>query len=429
MNTQSQLNGLLERQGSSTDEQVLYDYWLNRVRTDSPDQLLDDFRRLFIEGRGFREAQVYSALEKMVKAKNAESRFDYFFNRCCHILINHWQMQPQLQTAIPELIGLFENLAAPRSGYGNTPNRLRYLIKNFTHSDHYTRLHRLARVIDEKGNSSPSIGSLINRYPYLYNHCLLGEDSSYEHQQTVRHIKAQTERRFEVNISRYVTYKVRLAQMARSSELAEDAGRIIRPVKNPTLLNDKELNRTLKHFVGTIEGGCTFKTLSQSFLSHTVHTQTFQAFKDDLYEYILGSIDPHYGRGQFNKKLYQLLQNALPECNHQKPSEFLMLRTSSQLLNYLVVESANQPDHYVFIDMIANLGVTQTVGILLKIALMCRKVKPYLEKRFSLLFNHYESFSKEGVPWLIKSLENIQVAFSVHFGKADLTCLNQVKMN
>ena len=59
---------------------------------------------------------------------------------------------------------------------------------------------------------------------------------------------------------------------------------------------------------------------------------------------------------------------------------------------------------------------------------MCRKVKPYLDKRFAILFNHYESFSRDGVPWLVKALEHLQLAFSVHFGQVDLTCLNHVKM-
>ncbi|CCQ64455.1 hypothetical protein CWATWH0401_2376 [Crocosphaera watsonii WH 0401] len=40
------------------------------------------------------------------------------------------------------------------------------------------------------------VGNLIHRYPYLYNHCLLGDESSQENQQTVRKIKTQTEKRF-----------------------------------------------------------------------------------------------------------------------------------------------------------------------------------------------------------------------------------------
>jgi hypothetical protein len=409
------------------EEQVLYDYWLDRVRTGSPEELIEDFRRLFIEGRGYQEAHIYLALERLVKAKDAEIRFYNFFNRCCHILVNRWQMQPTYQPAIPELVSILENLPSARQGQYGTSNTLRHLVKNFTLSDHYVKLQRLARIISSKYSekTSASVGTLINRYPYLYDHCLLGDESSQEHQQTVRHIKVKTERRFEVNLSRYVTYKVRLAQVTHTPKITEEAGRIIQPVKNPTLLNDKELNRALKQYVGTIEGNYTYKALSQSFLTNTAYTPTYKDFKNDLYDYLITSVD--YGKGQFNKKLYDILQNTLPQCDQQKPSEFLILRTSSQLLNYLVVESSQKPDHYIFMDMITNMGVTRTMGLLLKLVLMCRKVKPYLDKRFSILFNHYESFSKDGVPWLVKSLENLQVAFSIHFGKADLSCLRQIQ--
>ena len=417
------------RQQGSQEEQVIYDYFLQHIRTDTPGQLVEDFRRLFIEGRGFRDIEVYTALEKIIKRKNNEYQFNHFFNRCCHILINHWQMDIQSYSAIPELIGLLENLAPPRSGYQSAANRVRYLVKNFTQCEDNVKLQRLARVINNRLNPDKSdlVGNLIHRYPYLYNHCLLGDESSQEHQQTVRKIKTQTEKRFEVNLSRYVTYKVRLAQISRSPEVAQEKSRIIRPVKNPTLLKDKELNQALKHYMGTVDGGHTYKSLSNNFLTHTVHTKTFGRYKDDLYEYILTSLDPKYSKGQFNKNLYNLLQNTLPECNNQRPTEFLMLRTSSQLMNFLVVENGKKPEHYVCVDMISNMGVTRTMGLLLKVVLVSGKVKPYLEKRFSILFNHYESFTKDGVPWLVKSLENLQLAFSVHFGKVDLSCLKQVK--
>ncbi|MGL5034047.1 MAG: hypothetical protein ACRC6M_09640, partial [Microcystaceae cyanobacterium] len=252
---------------------------------------------------------------------------------------------------------------------------------------------------------------------------------SDEHRQTVRRIKAQTEQRFEVNLSRYVTYKVRLAgQQHRPSNLILSSSELVNPVRNPTLLSDNELNKSLKHFVGKVEDGQSYKSLSQNFTNHTVHTQTFGAFKDDLYDYILGSLDDKYRKGQFNKKLFDLLHNTMPECNHQKPTEFLQLRVSSQLLNFLVVEGSHQPEHYVFIDLISNLGVTKTIGLFLKIILFCKKVRPYLEKRFSILFSHYESASREGVPWLVKSLENMQLAFSVHFGKVDLSGLKQTQL-
>lgn len=419
-----------QKQKIAEAQQILYDYLLESVQQEAPDRLIEDFRRLFVEGRGYRDAKIFSALETIVKTKDLEESFNFFFNRCCYILINRWQIQPQLQSAIPELVGQLDNLAPALGSYPSTSNRLRHLVKEFTASEHYVKLQRLARVIDGKHQNverSHSVGSLIHRYPYLYDHCLLSDESSQEHQKTVRRLKSKLEKNFEVDLSHYVTYKVRLAQTAPIIQGAAQNQRIIQPVNNPTLLSDRELHRSLTHFTGTVEGGYTYKSLSHNFLSHTTHTPTFQDFKDDLYEYLTGSIEPQYGKGRFNKKLYQLLQNTVPECDRQKPTEFLKMRASSQLLNFLIVESSRQPEHYVFIDMITNMGVTRTIGVLLKVVLMCNKIKPYLEKRFSILFNHYESFTSDGVPWLVKALEHLHIAFTVHFGKVDLSCLKQIQ--
>ena len=87
-------------------EQVLYDHLLERVKIDSPETLLEDFERRFVMGRNYSVVEVYSALEKIAKNKLADETFDYFLNRCCHILINRWQMEPRQHHAIPELVGL-----------------------------------------------------------------------------------------------------------------------------------------------------------------------------------------------------------------------------------------------------------------------------------------------------------------------------------
>lgn len=412
-------------QALAAAEQILYDFLLESVQEESPEELIDNFRRLFIEGRNYGDAKVYSALDLLVKSKNIDEKFNFFFNRCCYILVNRWQMTPQMQTAIPEFVSVFENLEAPRCGHNSTPLRVKQLVKNFLETDQYLKLQRIAGIIAAKSNNN-SVGGLIDRYPYLYDHCLLSDDSSREHIETVKTIKSKAKKNFEVNISRYVTYKVRMAEINSSGQLhPEQIARIIQPVSNPTLLSDKELNRSLKQFVGNIENGYTYKGLSHEFLAQTANIQTFKAFKRELYEYLLGSIEPPYGKGQFNRKITQILENTLPQWDDQIPSEFLVTRTSSQLLNFLIIESASQPEHYVFMDMITNMGVTKTIGLLLKIVLVSNRIKPYLEKRFGILFNHYESFSSDGVPWLVKALENLQIALSVHFGKADISGLRR----
>jgi hypothetical protein len=416
---------------SSLEEQQLYDHLLYCVQLESPTQLIERFQRLFLDGVRYLEPEVWLALEKMAMDKRAEQEFKFVLNRCCHIVINRWQMQPQLQWAIPQLVALFENPPDPAKVQSRGARRLRQLVQLFTETEQYLTLQRLSRVMSETAeaegncNGSNQVGALIQRYPYLYEHCLLSEDSSYEHQQTVRQIQARVQRRFEFDLSQYVTYQVRRVQAMRQPS-TEAPERIIQPVNNPTLLSDRELAAALKQFVGKVQGPNTYRDVAQSFLTHTSQTSSYRDFKDDLYEYLTASIDPAYGKRQFNERLYNHLKNTLTQSDLQKPTEFLIVRTCSQLLNFLVVESPQRPNHFVFVDLITNLGATLTTGLLLKIVLLCRKVKPYLEKRFSILFNHYESSTRDGVPWLITSLENLNVAFSVHFGSADLSCLNQI---
>ena len=136
-------------------------------------------------------------------------------------------------------------------------------------------------------------------------------------------------------------------------------------------------------------------------------------------------MDSDYGKRQFNAKLYQQLMDTMPQCDSQKLTDFLIVRTCSQLLNFLVVESPQKPNHYVLIDLLSNIGPTFVMALLLKIILICRRVKPYLEKRFSILFDHYDNSTREAVQWLIQSLENLNVALSTNFGAADLSFLSK----
>ena len=411
------------------NEQTLYEHLLSCVKLEPPTKVLERFRRLFIDGIGYREQQIWLAVENIILSKQVEQEFPYILNRCCHILINHWQMHPQMQCSIPELVALLENPPTPGIVVSRIGRRLRLLINAFSQSEEFLTLRRLAAVItptvEEKSDDSKPLGNLINRYPYLYEHCLLSEDSSSEHQQVVRQIKAQMQKRFEFNLSHFVTYQVRQAQ-TRRQPVAQGTPRMLQAVPNPTLLSDRELGVSLKHFVGKVEGNYSYRDLAHRFISHASQLESFKDFKDDFYEYLTSGVNPGYGKRQFNDKLYGYLKNLQPNSDYQKPNELMIVRSCSQVLNHLIVESQQKPNHFVFVDLISNLGSTFTTGLILKIVLICGKVKPYLEKRFAILFKHYESFSRDGVPWLVKVLENVNVAFSIHFGKADVSWLQQI---
>ncbi len=413
-------------------EEELYSHFIQCIKTESSEEIIERFRYLFIKGTGYKEHNIKLALEQIVESKTAESDFLFILNRCCHIIINQWQMQPNLKAEIPKLIREFDYILPPGGAHSRSAKKLRQLVKQFVESEQYRKLQRLGRLIaqeqeiksSQKSSQAEYVGNLIQRYPYLHQHCLVSEDSGYEFKRAIKKMQTKIQRKYEVNLSQYVTHRVRMIQTIQKYKKLNKTKipkKIIQPVKNPTLLSDRDLDRAINHYIGKVELGYTYHDLSQNFLSHTSQAKSYLEFKNNLYEYLITSIDSKYGKHQFNQKLYAYLQNTLPDCNDRKLDEFLLIRTCSQLFKFLVVNYSKQPEHYLFLDLISNLGETKVVGFLLKIVLLCHKIKPYLEQRFSILFSHYESSSKIGVPWLVRSLENLQIAFSIHFGNVDLS--------
>ena len=57
------------------------------------------------------------------------------------------------------------------------------------------------------------------------------------------------------------------------------------------------------------------------------------------------------------------------------------------------------------------------MGLLLRIVLFCANVKPWLENRMAVLFNHHEHYRCKDAAWLISALEHVNLALVTNFGK------------
>ncbi|MBU7583030.1 MAG: hypothetical protein KAF91_08980 [Nostoc sp. TH1S01] len=420
-------------QHSNAEEKQIYQHLLHLVQVKSPNEIIERCRALFIEGLDYPEPEILLILDKITASKTAVHEFKFFINRCCHILINRWHMQPQLHYAIPELVKLFATSPAKSrttSFRCRNIRRLRELIQIFIASEQYLTLRRFVQVIQKTSeenihHESQPLISLIRHYPYLYEHCLISDDSTFEHQWRVKQIQVQVQRQFEVDLSKYVTYQVRRSQIIKKTSV-EEAERILRPVNNPTLLSDRELYATLQHFMGKVEGNYTYQELAQKFLQSNQKVNCLSNFKNNLYEYLISSITGGSGKRQWQQKLHTQLKNILPQADAQKPDEFLIMRICSQLLNFLIVESHLSIQHFNFIDLITNQGTLITTEILLKIVLICPKVKPYLEKRLTILFQHYEYTNISEIKWLVKVLEQVNIAMILYFGNIDISYFKEI---
>jgi hypothetical protein len=364
-------------------EQALYNHFLSYVDREAPESLIERFRALFIEGTGYSDRDILVTLDQILADKQVDLYFRHILNRCCHILINRWQSNRQDRRAISDLITLFEvgpTLQVREISRMRSARRLRDVVHQFMETEQYLMLKRLAQVTAESSQTHESddqrcpLGNLIGRYPYLYEHCLLSEDSPLEHQAHVRRIQSEAQHQFELDLSHYVNYRVRRSRYRRQGSL-DSRSKHLRPTENPTLLSDRELVDSLKQFTGKAEQHCTYKELARRFVNQNCQAATFGSFKNDLYEYITDSVDSGYGRRKFNDQLHQQLISIYPDSNRKTLNDFLIVRTCCQLFNFLVVDASSSPQHYVFIDLINNLGPLITTSILLKILLLCRKVK------------------------------------------------------
>ncbi|MBT9310902.1 hypothetical protein [Leptothoe kymatousa] len=410
----------------SPQEQVLYDHWLSCVNSEQPDVIVQRFSQLFIDGTGYEDRQVVGSLDEILQDNQVDVYFHHILNRCCHILINRWQRNREYQPAVADLVALFDYY--PSNGVrevsrARSVRRLRDIVSQFRKTEQYLMLTRLVQVMNEANGPERSrqpLGTLIGRYPYLYEHCLLSDESPKEQKTHVRRMQRQVQKKVELDLSQYVNYRVRRSRLKRQG-LLDKQGQWLRPAENPTLLSDRELVDSLQQFSGKNSEGRTYTDLALLFRSQCCEAVTFKSFKDDLYEYLLSGVDPSYGRQHFNDALYQQLVDLYPENNNQRLNDFLLVRTCSQLFNFLVVDPMGARSHFVFIDLINNLGATLTTGLLLRILLLCRKVKPYLERRLSTLFSHYELAKQDSVAWLVKILETLNLALSLTFGHLDIS--------
>jgi hypothetical protein len=99
----------------------------------------------------------------------------------------------------------------------------------------------------------------------------------------------------------------------------------------------------------------------------------------------------------------------------QPLSRYIHTRFCQQILNFLVVDNPQRPVFRRFCQLIEDIGYTLTIGLLLRVVLFCIEAKPWLERRFSVLFNAHEQRLCKEIPWLVTSLEHINIALITNF--------------
>ncbi len=391
-------------------EETIYQHFQHWRRQEAPHELLNRLHQLLIQGDSYPDATVARALFALAKEPNAEREFKYVLNRCCYTLINFWYTQPRDHWAIPELIELFDQNLAP----ANAPEvrRVQALMKSFVTSDQYAALGRLAQILSEPKRGAGTraaveeqpLGYRISHYPFLYHGSLLTKDSDQEQAQNVGDLRRKAELKLAVNLARYHSG---LKQRGEDLRLA-----------SPTLLPAADFQQAMGYYTGKVDGHRTQRDLASWFSTYSKTARSFGRFKDEFVDYLIGpiaAIEPKYSGNHFTRNLRQHLYDTLPQFDDHPINDFILVETCRQVLSFLVVDNPKKPVFRRYCHLIEDIGHTLTMGLLLRIVLFCAKAKPWLERRFSILFNLHERRLCKEVPWLVTSLEHANLALITNF--------------
>jgi len=410
------------------DSELLYSHFLLLRNEEDPNQLIDRFRQLFIDGVSYPNVDILSALYRIINSEWADKEFEMVLNRCCYIFINYWWFRPEFKESTIELINLLDSDSLVSIDSSST-NRLRKLVKEFHKTEQYKELKNRAQIIEGFGttdiNDRLTIKDLVLRYPFLYPHCLPDWKGDESVHLDVKDMQARVQKKFEQSLLQYGLNLLRDKRDHSGQSRQQDPS-------NPTLLNTKQAEFAIKMFSGKAEGNQTYQDIASQFITQINQLTSHREVKQKIYEYLITSIEnsgyPDYGKHRFNYWLSKKLESILPKSDNLRSSRSLLLQTCFQLLDSLVASPNQTTEHLVFVDLVNNLGATCSIGMLLKLTMLCREnrssfgtIKIHLDRRFAILLKHYEEYIGNEAHWLVECLENWFIASTIHFGQTDFS--------
>ncbi|MDC0832378.1 AAA-like domain-containing protein [Geitlerinema sp. CS-897] len=398
------------------DRQKLFDLVLQgSLRTQSPAKFIEWFDRAFVRGDETVDREVSEILRHLVTRETCDE-FAKLLHRCCYIVINSWQIRPAYKTYIPDFLAVFNsiNLEGDRVGLSFCVDRLRQFIFYFTRTHEYLALQFLFKNLRQPKKTrikSSYIADKIGRYNFLGSYFESTIQGSSDNRKKVEEIIRTRQWRFANKLYRYSKYLHRGRSERQFLEPSVDSQDTIlqSQYKNPTLLNDIALVRAFHEFQSGQVRAKDFFTSSSIF-------ETYRDFKQSLFQYL--TADLYINSPEFKKRFLNELEDYILkihcEADRRKPNNILVMQTCQMTLDYLLADPENKR-HIYLSNFLANLGSLPLMVMLVKTILISTPTKSDLEYRIFRLVERYQTDPFDPEHWLVESLENLNVGFTVGF--------------
>jgi len=372
-------------------QDLIYHFLLQRVKNNSPQSTLLDFKHLFITCDDSASSEVVRALYDIV-FNNEEEVFRNTLKRACYILVNNWASTRNYQT-IGELIELLAAEHTSSDTLSLSLNRLTAWRINFSKSHDYQELKLFASPYHPQEKQYWS-----HRYTYyLLIPQYLDTSNSREQREIARAVTQKLKNKFKFDLAMYAARGDRLDPKEKENI-------------NPTKIGDDVIDLIKKIVRQHIR--FSYKNYAHIFVEQ-IKDLNYQYFKRSLHKYLLFSISQKEYFGALSNRIEQKLESLYREKDSKNLDLDLLLRTCRRLIDFFTVEESDAPSN-TFILLTTQGNPLTIVIILLKIILICQHARTHLDTRIAALIQHYEHLPEEECQWFINFLEIFNIVFAIY---------------
>jgi len=383
-------SNLTSRQTSNFEEaqETIYAYLLDIIKQWSPENVLKEFRHLFIQDDDPINSNVIRAIYEIVFA-NDRQEFHYTLKRSCYILVNNWVSKRKYKY-IQKLLEILNDPIAKRKSLSPMVDRLRSWIQAFAKSEDYQKLELYAQAKFQeqaRWNSRYTPILLSTQYNDLRN--------PIEQREAARNRALQLRCRFKFDLAMY---------MARFESVGIDS-----QIQNPTDVED-DIFRAIELIVAKRDT-YSYANMANVF-SKTTQGQNYKKFKQSLKDYLLCYGESQQFSDTLKLNLWHKLDSLYETWNDRPLTNTMLLKTCNKLIDYLTTDKRRQPSP--LLESLISQGNPLTVVILLlKIVLICQPARIRLEACVADLIMYYEK-SPERCGWMTNFIEIFTVIFAIY---------------
>lgn len=389
------------RKTISKAQETIFRFWLEIVSTDAPDNVLWEFKKLFIQHSSKENPEIIQALYEIIIADN-EEEFINTLKRSCYILVNNWSAARKHQPIQKLVQEVLVDPAIETYTASMTLNRLREWMLNFSKSQDYDDLKLfIARYDNNEAHWSERYTSylLVQQYTNLKN--------SPEHREAAKIRAQQLKERFKFDLAMY-TARARSQVYTKRLNLAYPEA--TETPKNPSCLGDQVLQ--LIQMIVAKRGQFSYKNLANIFIQQTQDLR-YRDFKQSLQKYLIYSVDTKECVEALKIKLSKKLKPLYQDYDDQTLTDALMLRTCKRVVEFLTTEKQNRPSS-LFVLLLSQGHPLTLVVILLKVTMICKSVRPHLEACMAALIQYYMDYPESECQWVINFLEVLKITFVIY---------------